>query len=254
MTETEIGAQLYTLRDYMKTPQDIARTLHELSEIGYRAVQVSGIGPIEPQELKKILDSEGLFACATHTGYERLVGDIEAVIEEHKILGAPHVACPGLPSELHNGEGYKKVARELSQAGKIFNENGITLSYHNHAIEFEKYGDKIGLEILYDESDPEYLQGEIDTYWVQYGGGDPADWCRRLKGRLPLLHLKDMSIKQSEQIMTEVGEGNLNWEAILEACKQAGTEWYLVEQDVCQRHPLESLKISLENMNRMGLS
>jgi sugar phosphate isomerase/epimerase len=254
MTETRIGAQLYTLRDYMKTPQDIARTLHELSEIGYRAVQVSGIGPIEPKELKKILDNEGLFACATHTGYERLVGDIEAVIEEHKILGSPHVACPGLPSELHNGEGYKKVARELSQAGKIFNENGITLSYHNHAIEFEKYGDKIGLEILYDESDPEYLQGEIDTYWVQYGGGDPADWCRRLKGRLPLLHLKDMSIKHSEQIMTEVGEGNLNWEAILKACKQAGTEWYLVEQDVCQRHPLKSLKISLENMNKMGLS
>jgi len=254
MTATKIGAQLYTLRDYMKTPQDIAKTLHELKKIGYQAVQVSGIGPIEPKELKKILDGEGLLACATHTGYKRLLEDIEAVIEEHKILGASHVACPGLPSELHNGEGYKKVAKELSQAGKILKENGLTLSYHNHHIEFEKYGDKVGLEILFDESDPEYLQAEIDTYWVQYGGGDPAAWCRRLKGRLPLLHLKDMGVKEGKQIMTEVGEGNLNWEAILNACEEAGTQWYLVEQDVCQRHPLESLKISLENMKRMGLS
>lgn len=253
MAETKIGAQLYTLRDYMKTAQDIARTLHELSKIGYQAVQVSGIGPIEPRELKKILDDEGLFVSATHVGYERLVGDIESVIEEHKILEAPHVACPGLPSELHNGEGYKKAAGELSKVGKTLKENGLTLSYHNHHLEFEKYGDKIGLEILFDASDPEYLQAEIDTYWVQYGGGDPVAWCRRLKGRLPLLHLKDMGVKEGKQIMTEVGEGNLNWEAILRACQEAGTQWYLVEQDVCQRYPLESLRISLMNMRKMGL-
>ena len=254
MAETKIGAQLYTLRDYMKTPRDIAKTLRELRKIGYQAVQVSGIGPIEPRELKKILDGEGLYACATHIGYQRLVKEIEGVIEEHKILEAPHVACPGLPSEYHNEEGYKRVAEELSKAGEILKENGLTLSYHNHAIEFEKYGDKIGLEILFDESDPEYLQAEIDTYWVQYGGGDPAAWCRRLRGRLPLVHLKDMGIKGNKQIMTEVGEGNLNWEAILKACEEAGTQWYLVEQDVCQRHPLESLKISLENLRKMGLS
>jgi len=68
------------------------------------------------------------------------------------------------------------------------------------------------------------------------------------------VHLKDMGMKDGEQVMMEVGEGNLNWGAILEACREAGTEWYLVEQDVCQRHPLESLKISLENLKEMGLS
>jgi len=253
MVETKIGAQLYTLRDYMKKPRDIAKTLHELRKIGYQAVQVSGIGPIEPRELKNILDDEGLYACATHVDYERLAKETEKVIEEQRILEAPHVACPALPSEYHNEEGYKKVAMELSKAGKILKEHGFTLSYHNHAFEFEKYGDRIGLEILFDESDPEYLQAEIDTYWVQYGGGDPVAWCRRLKDRLPLAHLKDMGIKENKQIMTEVGEGNLNWEAILEACREAGTQWYLVEQDVCQRHPLESLKISLENLRKMGL-
>ncbi len=254
MENTSIGAQLYTLRDYMKTPKDIAKTLRELRKIGYEAVQVSGIGPIAPRDLRKILDDEGLVACATHTGYDALVKETGRVIEEHKILGASHVACPGLSPEYHNGEGYKTVARELSNVGKVLKAHGITLSYHNHGTEFEKYGDRIGLEILYEESDPAYLQAEIDTYWVQYGGGDPAAWCRKLEGRLPLLHLKDMGIRDNKQIMMEVGEGNLDWGAILKACKAAGTEWYLVEQDVCQRHPLESLRISLENMKRMGLS
>ena len=254
MANTSIGAQLYTLRDYMKTPTDIAKTLRALRKIGYEAVQVSGIGPIAPRDLKKMLDGEGLVACATHTGYDELVKETERVIEEHKMLGASHVACPGLSPEYHNGEGYRTVARELSKVGKVLKAHGITLSYHNHGIEFEKYGDRIGLEILYEESEPDCLQAEIDTYWVQYGGGDPAAWCRKLAGRLPLLHLKDMGIQDNKQIMMEVGEGNLDWGAILKACKAAGTEWYLVEQDVCQRHPLESLKISLENMKGMGLS
>jgi len=75
-----------------------------------------------------------------------------------------------------------------------------------------------------------------------------------MKGRLPVLHLKDMGIKDNKPIMMEVGEGNLNWEAIIKAAQDAGTKWYLVEQDICQRPPIESLKISLENMKKMGLS
>ena len=254
MEKSVIGAQLYTLRDYLKTPADIAKTLKEVREIGYSVVQVSGLGPIEPEELKKILDEEGLYPCSTHTPYERLIKETEKVIEEHKILGAPIVVCPGLPEELHNEEGYKKVAFELSRAGEIFVKNGISLAYHNHYIEFKKYGNKLGLEILYAESNPEYLQAEIDTYWVQYGGGDPADWCLKMKGRLPVLHLKDMGIKDKQQIFMEVGEGNLNWKAIIAAAKEAATKWYLVEQDICQRPALESLRISLENLKRMGLS
>ena len=95
---------------------------------------------------------------------------------------------------------------------------------------------------------------EIDTYWIQHGGGDPASWIRKLKGRLPLVHLKDMGISKGKQVMTEVGEGNLNWQEILSACKDAGLIWYIVEQDICQRDPFESLGISLRNLKGMGLS
>ena len=254
MEKSVIGAQLYTLRDYLKTPEDIAKTLKEVKGIGYNVVQLSGLGQIEPEELKKVLDGEGLYPCSTHTLYERLIKETEKVIEEHKILDVPIVVCPGLPEELHNEDGYKKVACELTRVGEIFVKNGISLAYHNHYVEFKKYGDRIGLEILYAESNPEYLQAEIDTYWVQYGGGDPAEWCLKMKGRLPVLHLKDMGIKDNEQIMMEVGEGNLNWKAIIKTAQEASVKWYLVEQDICQRPPIESLRISLENLKRMGLN
>ncbi len=129
----------------------------------------------------------------------------------------------------------------------------MVVGYHNHSFEFEKFGDKIGLQIIYDESDPRYLTAEIDTYWVQHGGGDPATWIRKLENRIPQVHLKDMTIRGREQIMAEIGEGNLNWPVILDACKSAGVVWYIIEQDKCQRDPFESLAISLKNLHNMGL-
>lgn len=252
---TEIaGAQLYTIREHAKTPADIARSLARVSRIGYRAVQVSGIGPIAPAELKKILDGEGLEAAATHTPYDRLTGETAAVIEEHRTLGAGYVACPGLPAELHNADGYRRVAAELSRVGEEMAAHGLKLGYHNHSVEFQKYDGRVGLEILLTEADPRYLEAEIDTYWVTHGGGDPAAWCRRYRDRLTLVHLKDMVIQDRTQIMAEVGEGNLNWPEIIAACREAGTRYFMVEQDRCQRDPFESLRISLENMRAMGIA
>ncbi|MCD4699463.1 MAG: sugar phosphate isomerase/epimerase, partial [Phycisphaerae bacterium] len=104
-------------------------------------------------------------------------------------------------------------------------------------------------------TDPENLKAEIDTYWVQAGGGDPAEWIRKYAGRLPVLHVKDMIISADvKQRFAEIGEGNLNWHAILTAAKDAGVEWYCVEEDDCyERDPFDALKISLDNLREMGL-
>ena len=117
----------------------------------------------------------------------------------------------------------------------------------------ERFDGRTGLEILYDESDPDLLKSELDTYWIQHGGGDPAAWIRNLKGRIPTIHVKDMEMQGSTQLFAEVGEGNLNWSAILEASRDSGVEWYIVEQDTCQRDPFESLGISLKNLKAMGV-
>ena len=131
-------------------------------------------------------------------------------------------------------------------------EAGVRLSYHNHAYELQRYGQQSGLEILYQASDPALLDGQIDTYWVQFGGGSPAAWIRRLRGRAPTVHVKDMDVSEGQPVMAEVGEGNLDWPDVLAACRDAGVEWLIVEQDESRRNPFESLAISRRNLRALG--
>ncbi|NMB46858.1 MAG: sugar phosphate isomerase/epimerase [Firmicutes bacterium] len=253
MSNSVIAATLYTVREFTQTPAELSKTLHKVKSIGYDAVQLSALGPIDPNELKKMLDDEGLTVAATHTPYNRLRDETQKVIEEHQLLGCKYVAIGSIPSEYRNEEGYYRFAKEASQVAAKLREGGLVFGYHNHSFELEKFGGRTALEILYSESDPELFTSEIDTYWIQAGGGDPALWIRNLKGRAPIVHFKDMAVRGWEPIFAEVGEGNLNWPAILDACKEAGVEWYIVEQDVCQRDPFESLAISLKNLKAMGL-
>ena len=253
MAGSAIAAQLYTVREFTKTPKDIAETIRKVAEIGYEAVQLSALGAMEPAELRKVCDDCGIEICATHIGYQMMADDPQAVIDLHATYGCEYAGIGGLPGEYRNAEGFAKFAKEASETARKLAEGGLKFVYHNHNFELEKFGDRTGLAILYEDSDPEVFLSEIDTYWVQAGGGSPATWIRSLAGRAPCVHLKDMTMKGRDQIMAEVGEGNLDWPEILEACVEAGTEWYIVEQDTCQRDPFESLAISLRNLKAMGL-
>lgn len=253
-----LAAQLYTVRRFTQTAEELAVSLQKIRAIGYHAVQVSGIGPISNEEVKHIVDDNGLQICNTHISHEALWHNTQAVIDQHKLWNCKHVAIGSMPGEYRDGaDGFRRFAEEASRVGETLAQAGLTFSYHNHSFEFVRYGDKTGLEILYDASDPHYLKAELDTYWVQHGGGDPAGWVRKLTQRMPVIHLKDMLVTAEgwnvQQIMAEVGEGNLNWPEILSACRESGVEWYAVEQDECQRDPFESLAISYQNLHAMGL-
>ena len=256
MAHTVLAAQMYTVRDFTKTPADIAQTVKKVKALGYDAMQVSAFGPIDPQELKNIIAGEGIEICATHTGYERMRDDTQAVIDEHQLWGCKYPAIGGMPQDYRQqGEdGFRKFAVDGSEVARKLADAGLTFGYHNHSFELERFGDKTGLDILFEESDPEAFQMEIDTYWIQHGGGDPAAWIRKAKGRSDLVHLKDMAIVGREQRFAEIGEGNLNWPAIFDAGREAGARWYIVEQDRCyERDPFDSLGISLKNLRAMGL-
>jgi sugar phosphate isomerase/epimerase len=255
MSHPVLAAQLYTVRQFTQTAADLAATLRKVRDIGYRAVQVSAIGPIPNAEVKTMVDDLGLTICITHTPYGQLWNDPDAVIAQHHLWRCKHVAIGSMPQEYRTaGEaGFRRFAAEAAAVGERLAAGNLTFSYHNHSFEFVRFGQRTGLDLLFEMSDPRYLKAELDTYWVQHGGGDPAAWVRKVAGRMPVVHLKDMVIADGAQVMAEIGEGNLNWPAILQACRDASVEWYAIEQDICRRDPFESLKISYDNLKAMGL-
>lgn len=248
MKLNQVAAQLYTLRDFIKTPADIAASMKKVREIGYTSVQVSGMGPIEESELMKILDGEGLTCCATHESGDVIRQTPEIVVERLQKLNCKYTAYP-YPAgiDFSNPEHVASLIVDLDKAGAVLREAGQVLGYHNHAIEFLRVGGKPLLETIYDSTDPKNLVGEIDTYWVQYGGGDPVTWCERLADRLPLIHLKDYGyLPENKPVFAEIGYGNLDFRAIVAAAEKSGCEWFIVEQDTCPGDPFESLKMSFD--------
>ncbi len=257
MSQYVLAAQLFTVRDFTQTVEGLADSIRKVSAIGYTAAQVSAIGPICPADVKKICDDHGIKIANTHIDWQRLKEDIAGVIDEHHLWECKHVAVGSMPRHFIEAgvEGIHQFAKEATEVGRTLYEAGLTFSYHNHSFEFMRYGDKSGLEILFDETDPRYVQAELDTYWIQYGGGDVRAWILRLKDRMPVIHLKDMAMTGwRDQVMTEVGEGNLHWSGILDACQEANVEWYAVEQDICPGDPFESLALSYRNLAAMGFS
>ena len=258
---TQIAAQLFTIREFTKTREDFAASMAKLRQIGYRAVQVSQIGDIADADVKRICDDNDLTICNTHTPVDLLLSQPETVMAQHELWGARHVAIGGMPLDCRDSEdGFRRFAAIANEIGQGLHDAGFSFSYHNHSFEFLRFGDRSGLELIFDETDPRYVQAELDTYWIQHGGADPVLWIERMRDRMPVVHLKDMIMLPADdggrpvQAMAEVGEGNMNFAGILQACQRAGVEWYAVEQDICQRDPFESLAISYRNLRAMGLS
>jgi sugar phosphate isomerase/epimerase len=249
MKISQVAAQLFTIRDYLKTPADIAASMKKIRGIGYEAVQVSGMGPIDEKELVTILDGEGLRCCATHEKSASIIDTPENVVQRLQKLGCIYTAYPHPHVDTGTEESVRQLASGLNRAGKILHEAGLVLTYHNHNNEFRKVNSRLVLDILYDETDPRYLQGELDTFWVQAGGGNPAAWCRKMNNRLPLLHIKDFGVSNDNKPrFEEIGRGNLDWPQIIESAESAGCQWFIVEQDGdwLDNDPFASLKTSLD--------
>jgi sugar phosphate isomerase/epimerase len=239
MTKNQIVAQLYSVKKYTQTPEDVEKTLNRIRSIGYNAVQVSGFGPIDPKYLKELADKAGVKIVATHISYDRLLNDFDALVKDHKTWECEYVGIGGMPSKYRKSkEGFITFAKEASEIGKRLAENGLNFIYHNHYFEFQKFDGVLGYEVLLNESDPRYFGFEIDTYWLHTGGASIVDWIKKVKGRMDVIHLKDMIIKNDEQTDAAIGEGNFNWKKILKTCKETGVKWYCVNNIgfVCNFH------------------
>jgi len=242
----QVAVILFTYREFLKTPEEVQSTLEKIADIGYQAIQISGMSEdvLPPEEIKKRADDLGLKICGTHEPSDKILEEPEAVIERLRALGTKFTAYPFPKNvDFFDPASIKQVLEKLENATQLMSKEGITLCYHNHAVEFIKQDGKPFYARLFEETS---IQAELDTYWVQAGGASPLGWIQCLQGRLPLLHLKDMRVvSNSEQQFAEIGAGNLDFHSIIPAAERAGCQWFIVEQDNCyDRTPFEATRDS----------
>lgn len=254
MNKNQIALTLYTLRKYCRNEADLKSTLIRVKDIGYRAIQISGVGVMSPEIIRRIAEDVGLIICATHEPAEQILNQPKDVVKRLNQLGCMHTAFP-FPQgyNLDSKEVCLELARKLDHSGQVLRQSGKILSYHNHDLEFVRYGNQSILEIIFNNTNPLHVQGELDTFWVQKGGEDPVTWCQKLKGRMPLLHLKDYVVTLDREVQFgEIGAGNLNWKRIIAEADEGGCEWFIVEQDTCTNDPFDSIRISYEYLIKMA--
>ncbi len=249
----EIGAQLYNLRSYTQNETDFARSINGIAEIGYKIVQVSGIGAIAPEKIRKICDDNEMKIVLTHTNQERLLSDTQKVIEEHQILGCKYIGLGSMQERYRTEEWRKYFVEDYKPVAQKLQAAGCKLMYHNHDFEFENVNGVRLIDTLLEGFTTDELGITLDMFWVQAAGCDVVQWIERFKGRLNCVHLKDMNVHGSERRMAAVGTGNMNFEAIVPKFIEVGAEYALVEQDLSYgADPFECLKISYNNLKNMG--
>jgi len=247
----EIGAQLYTVRDFCKSLEDFSETLKKVADIGYKYVQVSGTCEFDALWLKNELEKNSLKCVLTHTATDKLKEDSVKVAKDHDVFDCEYVGLGWYDFREDDDtycldeffDTYKDVAKNLKDNGKYF-------MYHNHDGEFKRYKNKLIIDWLA-ETIPESDMGfTLDTYWIQAGGADPAFWIEKFSGRVPCIHLKDFSFGRK---MSVIGEGNINFDRVFKKAEAAGTKYMLVEQDDCNgEDPFVCLKRSYEYLRACG--
>jgi sugar phosphate isomerase/epimerase len=253
--QLNIAVQLWTVRSLLGDARGLASALRAIRRIGYHAVQLAGLGPIPPADVRRVLDDAGLKACSAHEDADELLADPGRVAERLHVYGCASVAYPYPKNQdLSSVKGVQRLCRALTKAGKVFRAEGILFAYHHHHLEFQRLGGRTVMDMILEQVDPGLLEIEPDTYWLQAGGVDPVEWIRRCARRESLLHLKDYGVDPTgKPLFREIGAGNLDWNRILPAARRAGCRWYIVEQDDHWRtgDPLASLRESWRFLRRM---
>jgi len=258
---SKLAAQLYTMREYTKTGASFQAVLQVCHEIGYAGVQLSAIGcmngdtpEVDAYRAKEMLENSGLICCATHRPWSRLVENTDEEIEFHKVLGCDYAAVGSIGGEYGiEPDSYRRFLGDAQPVIEKLKAAGIRFGFHNHQFEFIRNPEtrRPCYDILIEDGAPD-LMLEVDTFWAVIAGVDPAALFERCKGRVPVIHVKDLEvIPKTGAVMCPVGEGNLDWPHIVRVCEEAGTEWYVVEQDDCRRDPVDCLRSSWEYLSEL---
>lgn len=257
MTNFQVGAQLYSIRDRTQSKGEYLEALKALAAMGYNICQVSGQSRGIPfPEIREMMDEAGLAPIATHIPFEDLTDRLEEVIRNHKALRCEYPGVGSIPEKYRgSADGFIAFAREIGAIAERLEEEGMHLLYHNHNFEFERFKDvnKTGMELLIEYA-PRALQFELDVFWVQAAGASPTEWIERVRGRMDVVHFKEMTCAPGLAVkMAPIGEGNMNWIDIMAACESTKVKYAFIEQDdAVETDSLECMRVSIDNLKPLG--
>lgn len=257
MSKIPVGVQLYSIRE--DCARDLPGSLAAVAKMGYAGVEFAGYHGYSAQELRKMLDDNGLKCCGTHIGLDSLLGDaLEQTVEFNKILGNRYLIVPGLA---HNRTSSRAAWLET---GSIFNEiaekllpHGMVTGYHNHHTEFTPLEGELPWDTFFSNTRPEVVM-QFDTGNALFGGGDAIPFLERYPGRALTVHLKPFSRSAAKDNPEDgfkplIGEDEIPWSEIFRLCETTGkTEWYIVEYESDAHPPLKSIELCLDALRRMG--
>ncbi len=252
MQQLHLGAQFYTLREYTKTPEDFRETMRKVKEIGYKYVQVSGVGPdVDYKVIADAVNETGIKVVLTHTPIKRIKEETDAVIAEHSAFGCDYIGVGGLGCGLDE-ENIMNFCEEMKPVFEKFRAAGKKFLFHNHAKEFDLIGEtgKNAFDMVLENTPADVLGLTLDTYWATYAGLDAAAVINKYADRIAVTHFKDMQIKDGEKTMTEMLEGIIDYDPIIAACDANNIMWNFIEQDTVYINAFDSMKISHDNMKK----
>jgi sugar phosphate isomerase/epimerase len=247
-----VGLQMYTLREKMvgKSKDELLDILKKVREIGYTSFQGGAPQGMSDKDFKKFCDDIGLkpLSSGGSGGLLGLLQNPGPAIESAHTMGVTELGISTVFIDLRwTEDGYKQYAYLINKVGETLKKEGLHLQYHNHSLEFHKFpSGRTGMDVLIDDTDPEALFFCLDCHWLQGAGTNPARWIRRVKDRMDTIHFKDYGIdlgttviEVTPRLFKAVGEGNIDWEPIVEASKEIGVKNYVVEQDIPDRDAFE---------------
>ena len=238
----KFGLQLFTIRDRFDTEENIRSSFRTIAEYGYTEGQTAG-AIANPEAFAAAAKDAGVSICGTHYLWDKIRFETDETMRIHEILGTTNVGIGGMPADARESlDGLKKFIDEANEAAAKLAKHGFKFTYHNHSFEFKKFEGKTMMDYLIEGFDPNNISFVLDTYWVQHGGYDVCKMIRRLAGRIDILHLKDMGACRSVSVgegkpaitvpyITEIGNGNINFEDIIPLAESTGVKSFVVEQD-----------------------
>jgi sugar phosphate isomerase/epimerase len=235
----QIGLQLYSLRNEFKT--DVAGTLVKIKEWNIKLIEGGGTYGLPLEDYKKLLQQNNLEMVSYGTGFEELENNPQAVIDDAKAFGAKYIMCAWVPHKegVFTIEEINKAIRVFSKAGKLITENGLQFCYHPHGYEFRPYQNGTLFDYMVKNTDPKYVNFEMDVFWIKHPGQDPVALLKKYPTRFLMLHLKDRKPgtegnqdgQAADETNVVLGQGDVGIAAIMKAAKKIGIKYAFIEDE-----------------------